>query len=229
MPKGRGLDLNQDLGAVYAEKPRSGGVRRDYRRLGMRGAGGILLLAGLVVIGSQFAGLAAHRQADAVERARWDQAVSLPQTNRAPAPATAVVPAPNGYAELGFPSLGGLKAIAGDGGWDALKGRTAVHWDKTPGPGEKGNVVFGMHREYGFQSADKLKAGDVVTVQMRSGRSFSYRIAWVRTVDPSQSKWIAPITDGSSTLTLITCTPLWVDSSRIVIRADLVAAGGSHA
>jgi LPXTG-site transpeptidase (sortase) family protein len=60
-----------------------------------------------------------------------------------------------------------------------------------------------------------------VTVQDRSCRAFVYKIVGRWTLSPSQVTQLQP-TSGHD-LTLITCTPFWVDSQRIVWRAGLVS------
>jgi LPXTG-site transpeptidase (sortase) family protein len=111
--------------------------------------------------------------------------------------------------------------VATDGTWDSLHDRSMVHYTGTPAPGQQGNSIIAFHREPDYEHIDQLNVGDTVTVQDRSCRAFVYKIVGRWTLSPSQVTQLQP-TSGHD-LTLITCTPFWVDSQRIVWRAGLVS------
>jgi len=126
------------------------------------------------------------------------------------------------YARVSFPSLAqyAYEGVAGDGTWDQLKVRSMVHYVGTAAPGQKGNDIIAFHREPEYEHIDQLNVGDVVDVQDRSCRTWAYRITdrWV--LRPSKVTQLGP-TDGSD-LTLITCTPFWQDTERLVWRGTLI-------
>jgi sortase A len=112
--------------------------------------------------------------------------------------------------------------VAGDGTWDMLHQRSMVHYDTTPQPGQEGNVIIAFHREPNYEHIDQLNPGTTVAVQDRSCHTFHYRITQKWTLDPSQVTQLVP-QPGQHVLTLITCTPFWVDTQRLVWRAELVS------
>ena len=132
----------------------------------------------------------------------------------------ATIPADD-YALVSFPSLAryGYSGVAGNGTWDELKSRSMVHYQGTPAPGETGNVIIGFHREPGYEHIDQLNAGDAITIQDRSCKVFHYTVTQRWVLDPGAVNQLGP-TSGHD-LTLVTCTPFWIDSQRIVWRATL--------
>ena len=127
------------------------------------------------------------------------------------------------YALVNFPSLPkySYAGVAGDGDWNQLTKRSMVHYSTSPAPGEKGNVIIAFHREPDYQHIDELKAGDTVTVQDKSCKTFSYRISQRWELDPNKVTQLGDTTGHE--LTLITCTPWFQDQRRYVWRAELVA------
>ncbi|GAC1338611.1 MAG: hypothetical protein NVSMB29_04650 [Candidatus Dormibacteria bacterium] len=126
------------------------------------------------------------------------------------------------YALVTFPSLGqyGYAGVAGDGTWDQLLDRSMVHYATSPGPGEQGNSIIAFHREPDFHYIDQLKDGDLISVQDRACHTFQYRITQRWELDPSRVTQLEQ-TDGHD-LTLITCTPWYQDTQRLVWRATLI-------
>jgi sortase A len=132
------------------------------------------------------------------------------------------------YARVSFPSLPayGYAGVAGDGTWDELKTRSMVHYKGTAAPGQKGNDIIAFHREPEYEHIDQLKVGDVVDVQDRSCKTWAYRITGRWQEYPSNVTQLTS-TDGHD-LTLITCTPFWVDSQRLVWRGTLITGPGAQ-
>jgi LPXTG-site transpeptidase (sortase) family protein len=60
-----------------------------------------------------------------------------------------------------------------------------------------------------------------VSIQDRSCHTFVYKVTGKWVLDPSRVTQLAP-TSGHD-LTLVTCTPFWVDSQRIIWRASLIS------
>lgn len=132
------------------------------------------------------------------------------------------------YARVSFPSLAeyGYAGVAGDGTWDLLLKRSMVHYAGTAAPGAQGNDIIAFHREPEYEHIDQLKVGDIVDVQDRSCKTWAYRITGRWQLAPSRVTQLTS-TDGHD-LTLITCTPFWQDTQRLVWRATLVTAPGAQ-
>ena len=125
------------------------------------------------------------------------------------------------YALVTFPSLAqyGYAGVAGDGTWDMLSQRSMVHYATTPAPGQQGNVIIAFHREPDFEHIDSLAVGATVDVQDRSCHVWHYQITQSWKLDPSNVTQLTQT--GGHDLTLITCTPWYVDTQRLVWRATL--------
>jgi len=96
----------------------------------------------------------------------------------------------------------------------------------TAAPGQTGNDIIAFHREPEYEHIDQLKVGDVVDVQDRSCKTYAYRITGRWQLYPSNVTQLTTTT--GSDLTLITCTPFWVDSQRLVWRGALITAPGAQ-
>jgi LPXTG-site transpeptidase (sortase) family protein len=129
---------------------------------------------------------------------------------------------PDAYALMAFPTLTkyGYSGVAGDGTWDLLKDRSVVHYQGTAAPGQQGNVIIAFHREPNYEHIDELGKGDTIDLQDRSCRTYHYKVTEKWVLDPEKVTQLVS-TDGHD-LTLITCTPWWRDTQRIVWRATLV-------
>jgi sortase A len=104
-----------------------------------------------------------------------------------------------------------------------LTQRSVVHYDNSPAPGQVGNMLIALHREPNFEPLGTLKAGDTVVVTARDCQQFTYTITRIWTENPSQVTQLQALSGGRY-LTIITCTPLWIDTQRIVIRATLTSS-----
>ena len=124
----------------------------------------------------------------------------------------------------GLPAYG-YAGVAVDGNWTRLIDRSMVHWHGSPAPGGAGNVIIAFHREPDYQHIDQLSVGDTVTIQDRSCHSYVYTVTQRWQLAPGAVSQLVP-TSGHE-LTLITCTPWWIDSDRLVWRADLTAVDGA--
>lgn len=91
-------------------------------------------------------------------------------------------------------------------------------------PGEAGNIVLAAHRDTFFAGLKNAKAGDLITLQARDGKSYHYRISRTFVVNPSDT-WVLRATPGRKTLTLITCYPFRFAGNapqRFVVQAQLM-------
>jgi LPXTG-site transpeptidase (sortase) family protein len=95
------------------------------------------------------------------------------------------------------------------------------HLQGTANPGENGNMAVAAHDDIKgeiFKQLGKLSPGDKVFVYTRHA-IYTYVVVGQQVVDPSDSAVLDPTT--TPTLTMITCTPYWVDSQRLIVTAVL--------
>ncbi|WP_394159815.1 class C sortase [Galactobacter valiniphilus] len=71
-----------------------------------------------------------------------------------------------------------------------------------------------------FTDLDQLKAGDMIYVDVL-GRTLAYRVTTNEVKLPTQTDSLRPVM-GKDLLTLITCTPIGVNSHRILVTAERV-------
>jgi sortase A len=167
-------------------------------------------------------------------------AVAAPATTAAapttapPAPTTAaVVPAEqqnlpsfeNGdpVARLTIPRL--------DLDWTVVSGVTRNdlkegpgHFRDTPLPGQLGNSAIAGHRTTSgapFGSLDVLAPGDDVEVLLPNGYRYVYVVTGSEVVTPDDYRVISQSDEGTATLTLVTCTPKWSSTHRLIVYSEL--------
>jgi len=200
----------------------------------MAGGGILLIGAGLAIFIPPLVGVLHRSHADTLALQKWKAPGSalskqLPKVKTIQEPgASPVATAPScgsgspasEYALIDFPSLTGIEGVAGNGTWSMLLERSVVHYASTPAPGQPGNGIYALHREPNFEPLGTLGAGDTIILTNRNCQQFTYAITNIWTEYPSQVTQLQPISSGAF-ITLVTCTPLWVDSQRLVIRAQL--------
>ncbi len=109
--------------------------------------------------------------------------------------------------------------VEGDS-WEELK-QGIGHRVGSSNPGERGNLVLAGHNDvYGepFRDLEKLEVGKDVLVYS-GANAFRYVIKAKRVVAPSDLSVLAP--SKSPIITLITCTPYRVDTSRLIVIGEL--------
>jgi LPXTG-site transpeptidase (sortase) family protein len=132
----------------------------------------------------------------------------------------------NDYALVRFSSLSyGYADVAVDGNWDNLHDRSMVHWHGSADPGGQGNVIIAFHREPNFQHIDQLNSGGTITIQDRTCHTYVYTVSAQWQGAPEKVTQLVT-TQAGHTLTMITCTPWWVDNNRIVWSANLTSIDG---
>jgi sortase A len=102
---------------------------------------------------------------------------------------------------------------------------TSLPWSNTP----QRNVYLAAHRlgYYGtssrlvFFNLDKLREGDRLVLEDRSGKAYEYRVSEVFVVDPTDV-WVMGRVRGRDMVTLQTCTPVPTFEKRLIVRADRV-------
>jgi sortase A len=110
--------------------------------------------------------------------------------------------------------------VEGDS-WDELK-QGIGHRVGSASPGERGNLILSGHDDvYGepFRDLEKLDVGKDVLVYA-GGTSFRYVIRARRVVAPNDLSALAA--SKNPVITLITCTPYRVDTSRLILIGELV-------
>ena len=78
------------------------------------------------------------------------------------------------------------------------------HLESSSPAGEKGNVVLAAHRDTHFAFLQKVKIGDVLTLESRNGTSTRYHVSDTQVVHEDDPRFLAFEDDR---LTLITCYP----------------------
>lgn len=97
-------------------------------------------------------------------------------------------------------------------------------WPDGSTPDKGSNTVLVGHRftytqpKGVFYFLDKLKTGDSVGL-VWNGKTYVYRVTGTKVVKPTQVSILDPTT--KPTLTMYTCTPLWLPKDRLVITAEL--------
>lgn len=196
----------------------------------LRIIGAALVLAGLVLGGRTVYSLMHQESHDSVQDKAWQSFVGAaageakadpsPVPGESPSPAAAGVPG-GLYLKLTVPKLS-KDGVGVDGDWNSLKQATMVHYKDSPAPGQKGNVLVAFHRETHWLDINNLGAGDSVQVQTTDGKTYNYKIDFVKTVRPSDVS-LLKATEGND-ITLVTCDPPWQDYDRMVFRGHLVPA-----
>lgn len=71
-----------------------------------------------------------------------------------------------------------------------------------------------------FDNLDKVNVGDTFTVEV-FGEVFTYQVIETQIVEPHENQALAPIY-GRDLVTLVTCTPLGINTHRILVTAERV-------
>jgi sortase A len=131
----------------------------------------------------------------------------------------------DGVARLEIPRMGLHRIIVeGSTAGDLAKG--PGHFQETPLPGQLGNAAVAGHRTthgHPFYDIDELRAGDEIIVTTLNGR-YVYSVTDTEVVSPDDYADVIPTTDATkATLTLVSCTPRYSSTNRIVVHSELVA------
>lgn len=96
-----------------------------------------------------------------------------------------------------------------------------------PVGGEGTHTVLGGHRglaeSVGFTHLPKVKMNDLIYVESL-GQVMTYRVVEMETLEPMDAA-VHPIEHDRDLVTLLTCTPLGVNSHRFVVTAERVLPG----
>lgn len=106
-----------------------------------------------------------------------------------------------------------------------------THLAGTHGPGQVGNFAVAAHRwgAWGwFYNLPDLRTGDPVIVETARA-VYTYRVTGSETVAPSNTSAIGPDPAhpdrraSKATITLTTCTPLYISTHRLAVHGELVS------
>ena len=114
----------------------------------------------------------------------------------------------------------------GHGRLPIADGYAVTHYTFSGALGQPGNyVIYGHDDIWGsiFQHLPSMQPGDKVYLH-HGTRRYTYEVTGDMVVLPNQVWVMDPTT--TPTLTMISCTPLYVDSHRIVVKARLIAVDG---
>lgn len=97
------------------------------------------------------------------------------------------------------------------------------HVPGTAAPGQDGNCALAGHRNYAFKKLfnrlDELKVGDEVRITTKK-EELTYKVTDTKVVTPDDVSVLKGSKD-KSIITLITCTPKYVASHRLIVTAEL--------
>jgi sortase A len=128
-------------------------------------------------------------------------------------------------ARLKVPSIGVDLPIYHGTSEDVLEhGVGHLEGTAVPVGGESTHSVLTAHRGLAtselFTHLDRVQVDDTVTIEV-FGEVLTYRVVDTRVVEPSETQSLLPV-DGRDLITLVTCTPLGVNSHRILVTAERV-------
>lgn len=105
-----------------------------------------------------------------------------------------------------------------------LAGLGHAEGSSLPVGGPTTHAVIGGHRglaqAIGFTRLPEVRVGDLITVDVL-GETLAYRVFQTAQLEPLEAA-VHPIEPGRDLLTLITCTPLGVNSHRFVVTAERI-------
>ena len=152
---------------------------------------------------------------------------TAPTTTTTP-PAASAKPIPaegEAVARMEIPKIG-LNRIVVEGAAAGDLAKGPGHFPETPLPGQLGNAAVAGHRTthlHPFYDIDQLQPGDEINITTLNGR-YVYRVTGSEVVSPDDYAAVIPTTDPTkATLTLVSCTPRYSSSNRIIVHAELVA------
>lgn len=125
-------------------------------------------------------------------------------------------------AVLSIPSISCKEAVK-EGSSSGILAKALGHMEGTALPGRIGNCVIAGHRNYNFglyfNRLNEVKAGDEITLTTREG-VYTYIVTETRVVEPKEISILEQTED--TRLTLITCTPIYIATHRLIVVAELV-------
>lgn len=97
------------------------------------------------------------------------------------------------------------------------------HFKDTALPGQEGNFAVAGHRAYTynkfFSNLDKVQIGDYIEILNNDGLH-KYKVTSSEVVKPEQLEVLEQDL-AKKTITLVTCTPKYIGSDRLIIKGEL--------
>ena len=116
-----------------------------------------------------------------------------------------------------------LEEAVREGSTSSVLSSALGHMEGTALPGEEGNCCIAGHRNYTFgkyfNRLNEMEIGDLIEIETYDA-NYVYEINDIFVVEPTEVSVLDDL-EGEN-LTLITCTPLFIGSHRLIIRATLV-------
>lgn len=127
---------------------------------------------------------------------------------------------PKAIGVIEIPKIG-IKLPVAEGADLATLKFSLGHMPNTAGLGSIGNAVVAGHRSHSFGSffnrLDEVEVGDVINVYA-GGKTYKYDVYTVKVVEPDDLSVLGGSNDHRI-LTLITCTPLYTSTHRLIVHA----------
>ncbi|QNE36513.1 class C sortase [Leifsonia shinshuensis] len=136
--------------------------------------------------------------------------------------------AANAYGLMGrivIPSIGvDLPILHGTSDPTLAEGVGHLEGTSLPVGGLGTHAVLAGHRGLAsatlFTNLDRVRDGDTFTLYV-FGETLTYRVSSIAVVDPDQTTTLDPV-PGKDLVTLVTCTPLGINSQRILVTGERV-------
>lgn len=125
--------------------------------------------------------------------------------------------------KLEIPSISLEAAIREGAGQASLKDAIGHLRGTAPLGDATGNCCIAGHRNYSFgryfNRLNEVQEGDVVVVTDSEGVEYTYTVFATSVVEPEDISVLEPVEGGE--LTLITCTPLFIATHRLIVSCRL--------
>ena len=116
-----------------------------------------------------------------------------------------------------------LKVAIGEGTDEETLKYAVGHFSDTKMPGEEGNFAVAGHSSYTynryFANLEDVKIGSAIDVITKRG-NYTYKVKSAEVVTPDKVEVLNSSND-KKTITLITCTPRFIGSHRLVIKGEM--------
>jgi LPXTG-site transpeptidase (sortase) family protein len=190
--------------------------------------GALLVLCGVALLGYVGYTYAHQRSASTPHwtpsQQRQGQQIALKLTHQQQAPSPAAGAGSEPPTRMVIPRIGVNSPVAQTapvgGVWNVVDWEVG-HLSTTPNPGGAGNGAYSGHDDIKgevFKRLGELHPGDSILLYTRD-RVYTYVVTRQLAVDPSDVSVLAPT--ARPTISLISCTPYWVDTQRLVVQAAL--------
>ncbi|NEG89827.1 class C sortase [Bifidobacterium aerophilum] len=131
---------------------------------------------------------------------------------------------------LSIPRIGlELPIRHGAGEYALSNGLGHLHGTSMPVGGSSSHAVITGHRGLAdkelFTRLDELKRGDPFYIELGDGETLAYEVDDIKVVDPDDTKTLA-IQEGRDLVTLVTCTPIMLNTQRLLVTGHRAAMPG---